>query len=172
MPKWKDLSTEEAVDSTHLLHDINELQTNVKSALNSKREAEKTAYDNQLTLDAYYQEHKGYNADKLDQLETRTQSDIQVIQEEQTRQKDEALTKETLLKNQQQLYQAHQKQKPELADDETADSLNTLISEQDHHIASLGEQKGAVNQQLADDQMNRKNVGNLQKKQMPKKPSI
>jgi exonuclease SbcC len=161
MPKWKDLSTEEAVESTHLLRDINELQTNVKSALNSKREAEKAAYDNQLKLDAYYQEHEGYDADKLDQLETRTQSDIQVIQEEQTRQKNEALTKETLLKNQQQLYQAHQKQKPELADDETADSLNTLISEQDHHIASLGEQKGAVNQQLADDQMNRKNVGKL-----------
>ncbi|MCI1848673.1 MAG: AAA family ATPase, partial [Prevotella sp.] len=161
MPNWKDLSTEEAVESTHLLHDINELQTNVKSALNSKREAEKTAYDNQLKLDVYYQEHKGYDADKLDQLETRTQSDIQVIQEEQRGQKDKALTKETLLKNQQQLYQAHQKQKPELADEETADSLNTLISEQDHHIASLGEQKGAVNQQLADDQMNRKNVGKL-----------
>jgi exonuclease SbcC len=161
MPKWKDLSTEEAVDSTHLLHDINELQTNVKSALNSKREAEKTAYDSQLKLDAYYHQHEGYDADKLDQLETRTQSDIQVIQEEQTRQKNEALTKETLLKNQQQLYQAHQKQKPELADDETADSLNALISEQDHHIASLSEQKGAVNQQLADDQMNRKNVGKL-----------
>jgi exonuclease SbcC len=161
MPKWKDLSTEEAVDSTHLLHDINELQTNVKSALNSKREAEKTAYDSQLKLDVYYQEHEGYDADKLDQLETRTQSDIQVIQEEQTRQKNEALTKETLLKNQQQLYQAHQKQKPELADDETADSLNTLISEQDHHITSLGEQKGAVNQQLTDDQKNRKNVGKL-----------
>jgi exonuclease SbcC len=119
MPKWKDLSTEEAVDSTHLLHDINELQTNVKSALNSKREAEKTAYDNQLKLDVYYHQHEGYDADKLDQLETRTQSDIQVIQEEQRGQKDEALTKETLLKNQQQLYQAHQKQKPELADDET-----------------------------------------------------
>lgn len=161
MPKWKDLSTEETVDSTHLLHDINELQTNIKSALNSKREAEKTAYDNQLKLDVYYQEHEGYDADKLDQLETRTQSDIQVIQEEQTRQKNEALTKETLLKNQQQLYQTHQKQKPELADDETADSLNTLISEQDHHITSLGEQKGAVNQQLSDDQKNRKNVGKL-----------
>ncbi|GAA6528834.1 nuclease SbcCD subunit C [Segatella asaccharophila] len=161
MPKWKDLSTEEAVESTHLLHDINELQTNVKSALNSKREAEKAAYDNQLKLDVYYHQHEGYDADKLDQLETRTQSDIQVIQEEQTRQKNEALTKETLLKNQQQLYQSHQKQKPELADEETADSLNTLISEQDHHIASLGEQKGAVNQQLADDQMNRKNVGKL-----------
>jgi exonuclease SbcC len=161
MPKWKDLSTASSVDSTHLLHDINELQTNVKSALNSKREAEKAAYDNQLKLDVYYHQHEGYDADKLDQLETRTQSDIQVIQEEQTRQKNEALTKETLLKNQQQLYQSHQKQKPELADEETADSLNTLISEQDHHIASLGEQKGAVNQQLADDQMNRKNVGKL-----------
>jgi hypothetical protein len=79
MPKWKDLSTEEAVESTHLLHDINELQTNVKSALNSKREAEKAAYDNQLTLDAYYHQHEGYDADKLDQLETRTQSDIQAI---------------------------------------------------------------------------------------------
>ena len=161
MPEWKDLSTEEAVENTHLLRDINELQTNIKSALNLKREAEKTACDTQLKLDAYYHQHKGFDADKLKELETRTQSDIQVIQEEQTRQKNEALTKETLLKNQQELYQAHQTQKPELADDETADSLNILISEQDHNMTSLGEQKGAANQRLADDQMNRKNVGKL-----------
>ncbi|MCH4183201.1 MAG: AAA family ATPase [Prevotella sp.] len=161
MPEWKDLSTEEAVENAHLLHDINELRTNVKSALNLKREAERTAHDTQLKLDAWYHQHEGLNAEQLDKLETRTQSDIQVIQEQQTRQKNEALTKETLLKNQQKLYEAHQTQKPELTDEETADSLNTLINEQDHNMTSLGEQKGAINQRLAEDQANRKNVGKL-----------
>lgn len=81
------------------------------------------------------------NAGRIRELEKITPSEIQAIQEGQSRQKNEALAKETLLKNQDKIYQDHLAQKPELTEGDTVDSLIALIREQDNLITGLGERR-------------------------------
>lgn len=50
MPSWKDLSVTQVTDVSNLLHDFNELQTKVRSALDSKQEAEEKIREIQLKL--------------------------------------------------------------------------------------------------------------------------
>ena len=169
IPSWKDLSVTQVTDNGNLLHDFNELQTKVRSALDSKQEAEETIRNFQLKLDAWFQRNESMNAGRLRELEKITSSEIQTIQEGQSRQKNEALAKETLLKNQDKIYQDHLVLKPELTEEDTVDSLNALIREQDNLITGLGEKKGAVNQQLVQDEDNRTSVGQLVKEADAKK---
>ncbi|MBR4506121.1 MAG: AAA family ATPase [Bacteroidales bacterium] len=55
----------------------------------------------------------------------------------------------------------HRQAKPEIGDEETADSLNERIAGNDLTMSAISEKKGAVDQELKTDQENRKQLGLL-----------
>ena len=65
--------------------------------------------------------------------------------------------------------EAHQKDKPVIAEDETVESLNSSIKDLNDQITPLGKEFGAIDQQLKDDDALKKEVAELKKEFEQKK---
>ena len=71
------------------------------------------------------------------------------------------LAKETLMKDAVRKQNEHLKEKPELQDGDTIETLDARIKEQEPKLIEFAEKKGAISQELKTDEENKKSRGKL-----------
>ena len=75
--------------------------------------------------------------------------------------REAVIAKKTLFDNAEKLIAVHQTIKPEFSEGDTLDTLNERIEDIEKQLAEIGENKGAINQELKADKENRERQGAL-----------
>ena len=158
MPSLRGKADLRCIHVEQLLNKVNDAHTRIQRAKDMMAVAEKNEKDAKADVEAYVAEHPEINEARLRGLDVYSQTDVSNKNAELTHARNEVLTKQTLLKNSRQRQKEQYDRKPELSDDETIDVLTARISTCDGEITRIGEQRGGINQQLRQDEENKRAV--------------
>ena len=95
------------------------------------------------------------------QLQAYTPTDIVRQEEVLNRTREAVVARRSLLENARKRSADHQQLRPQLAEEETLEALQLQVTEYEKQLSELGEQKGAVLQELKTDADNKRQLGNL-----------
>lgn len=163
IPLWQNIELKSIRKIDNLLTKVNTLNTNVATTLNQINTIEKCIETNQEQLYSFLIAHQELSLERIKELNHYTSDNIMNVNKLQDEARNEVIAKKTLLANAEQRYNEHYQTKPELAEEETIDNLIERIKILDSQLAEIGEQKGAINQELKADNEKRKHLGNLMK---------
>lgn len=161
MPSWKDIKHAEAVEVNALVDCANSIKSNVAVAITRRKDAESTRNTNMTLLDEFLASHGTMNLSRLKTLCGHTASSISNIDRELKSIKDNIVSRQSLLDNAQKEQAQHRDAKPELAEDATLEKLAKTIEGYEKEIATIGEQKGGIHQELKTDEENKHKLGAL-----------
>lgn len=168
LPEWKDLASLKAEELPEILAKTQWLSNQVTSALTNKETAVESQQKSRKLLDSFLMEHPEMTEQRLGQLlEIKDQIGerrllIQRIKEGY----DHALGALKTIRKQ---MEDHQENKPELAEDETMESLQEAIKELQGQQRDLNEQLGSLKQKLTDDDARIAGLAELKKDYEQKK---
>lgn len=150
LPEWKPLTHQKVEELPNILVEAQKLSTGVSAALANKTTAEAKLKTNQGDLNKYMKDNPDMTEQRLEQL-IKLKGIIEQQRQSVNAAKD-ALTKansalETIGKQ----IDDHEKTKPEISEDETIESLVSVLSELQEKQKTLNETVGADNQKLLDD---------------------
>ena len=161
IPSWTDIAAGDAVKVDDILTKANALNTSVATALSKLKSAEESINVNQTNLNGFLAEHPELNMERLKVLNTYTSDDITRENESLKTSREAVVAKKTLLENGTKLIDEHHTKKPELAEEDTLDALTERIENIEKQLAEIGENKGAINQELKTDKDNKERLGSL-----------
>ena len=161
IPSWTDIAAGDAVKVDDILTKANALNTSVATALSKLKSAEESINVNQTNLNGFLAEHPELNMERLKVLNTYTSDDITRENESLKTSREAVVAKKTLLENATKLIDEHHTKKPELAQEDTLDALTERIENIEKQLAEIGENKGAINQELKTDKDNKERLGSL-----------
>ena len=161
MPSWNDNEPGEIVKVENLLTKANTLNTSVATAFSKLNTAEESQDVNQTNLNGFLAEHPELHMERLEELNAYTSNDISRENESQKTAHEAVVAKRTLFDNAEKLIAEHQTKKPELVEDDTLEALNERIEGIEKQLAEIGENKGAINQELKTDKENKERLGAL-----------
>lgn len=151
IPAWKDLQAGGMARVDDFLSASNELHNRVSRVVASLETAEKALTDNKALVDKFLADNKSIDIIQLKALSFYTPQGISEINEELKQYRDALTGKKSLHDNALKVLDEHMKNKPELGEGETAEALNEAIALCDKTLGDIGEQKGAINQELKND---------------------
>ena len=161
MPAWKELSSQELAQQTDLLKKANDVKSKTSTALAQLQQAEETAKVNSQQLDSFLDDHKDISIEKLNVLNDYTATQISEVNTQLDMDRKKKLEKETLMKDAVRKQNDHLKEKPELQEGDTIETLDARIKEQEPKMVEIAEKKGAISQELKADEENKKSRGKL-----------
>ena len=161
MDSWRDVEAGNAIKEDNLLAKANELNTSVAAVLAKLKTAEESLKDNQKKLDDFLAEHEELSMKRLETLNAYTSDDIRHKDNLLKNAREEVIAKKTLFDTAEKLISEHRAKKPELAENDTPEALAERIEDIDGKLGKLGEQKGAINQDLKTDKENKELLGTL-----------
>lgn len=169
MPSWNDIEPDNVGKVENLLTKANTLNTSVVTTLSKLKTAEESQNLNQTNLNSFLAEHLELNMERLEALNAYTSNDISRENESQKTARETVVAKKTLFDNAEKLLAVHQTKKPELAEEDTLETLNERKEGIEKQLAEIGEKKGAINQELKTDKENKERLGALIKEADDKK---
>ena len=116
---------------------------------------------NSQQLDSFLADHKDISIERLNVLNDYTATQISEVNTLLDTDRKKMLAKETLMKDAVRKQNEHLKEKPELQDGDTIETLDARIKEQEPKLIEFAEKKGAISQELKADEENKKNRGKL-----------
>ena len=158
---WNEIQAKEKIQKPNLISVANDVYLKATNAISSLKKSEETIKENQKILDDFYTKHEDVNEDTLCMLNTFTSQDIVNKNAELDTARRNELTKKTLLQDSIKQREEHQKGKPEMTDEDTAEALDTRIEESDKALTENNIQKGAISQELKADEECKKRLGTL-----------
>ena len=161
MPAWKELSSQELAQQTDLLKKANDVKSKTSTALAQLQQAGETAKVNSQQLDSFLDDHKDISIERLNVLNDYTATQISEVNTQLDTESKKRLEKETLMKDAIRKQNNHLKEKPELQDGDTIETLDARIKEQEPKLIEIAEKKGAISQELKADEENKKSRGKL-----------
>ena len=162
VPAWKALTSQKAEELPGMLTKLNGLSSNITTALTNKETATNTQQTNRALLDGFLNEHADMTEQRLQQL--LQLKDIIGSQRRLVENANHELANaQGALSTINGQIEAHQKDKPVIAEDETVESLNSSIKDLHDQITPLGKEFGAIDQQLKDDDALKEKVAELEK---------
>ena len=149
--------------------DINDCKNRIALAEERKKnledvqlkQAQETFQTSQQQLETFLSEHTELDLTRLTLLNGYTSQNISETQAMLVADKNQVLTKKTLKEEAVRKLEEHRQAKPELKEEDTADSLEARLRELDKTSSELSEKKGAINQELKADEENKKQLGQL-----------
>lgn len=161
MPQWKEILPANIEKSTALLKTANDINTAVATELDKLNTAVNTYNQRQKQLDDFMLNHAEITIEKLDKLNSYTSA--QILQENDCLEnyRTDAAAKKGSFDSFQNQYQAHQQNKPVLTQDDTLELLEVRITETEKTLREITEKKGAINQELVNDENNKKKKADL-----------
>lgn len=130
---------------------ITALLSNAKSALAGSEES----------LRQYLEDHPEVDLEKLTELGKISNERIREMEQQLKQTTENLATARTELQNQQQQQADHAKLRPELAEEDTAESVNSHIESLNTSISELSERRGVLSRLLAEDAENKKRLENM-----------
>ena len=161
MPAWKELTASDKTKQTDLLKNANDVKSKTSTALVQLLQAEETIKVNSQQLDLFLDSHKDITIERLNALNDYIATQINDTNALLDEGKKKMLTKEALMKEAERKRIEHLKEKPELQDGDTTESLDASIKEQEKNFGEIAEKKGAISQELRTDEENKKIRGKL-----------
>ena len=161
MPAWRDVMPSGSGRVERLLDKANSINNRLTAALTQLASASERFHTNRSQLEAFFAGHESLSPERLQQLQTYSSIDITRQDEELNRTREEVVARKSLLENVRKRYADHQQLRPQLEAEETLEAIVLQIAEQEKLLSELGEQKGAINQELKSDADNRRKLGTL-----------
>ena len=161
MPSWQELTASGKTKQTDLLKKANDVKSKTTTALARLQQAEETAKVNSQQLEGFLADHEDISIERLDALNGYTATQISEVNTLLDADRKKMLAKETLMKDAVRKQDDHLKEKPELMDGDTIETLDAHIKEQEPKLVEIAEKKGAISQELKADEENKKNRGKL-----------
>lgn len=161
MPAWSEIESGDSVKTDNLFTEVNTLNTSVTTALSSLKSAEDSLTNYQTKLNGFLAEYPELSMERLVALNTYTSIDITRENKSMKDAYDDVVSKKTLFDNAEKLITEHQTKKPEFAEEDTLIALIERIKSREEQLKNVGEQKGAINQELTTDEDSRKRLGSM-----------
>lgn len=161
IPEWSILEAADKVENTGLLKKANEVQRETASAVTQLRQAENAIGDNNLKLLEFLKGHADLNHERLALLNGYTPQSIGEMNSLIAKARDQVLKAQTLKEEAIKKLEDHRRVNPELKEEDTVENLNSRIPANEKAMADIAERKGAVNQELKQDEQNKTRLGQL-----------
>ena len=161
MPAWKEFTASGKTRQTDLLKKANDVKSKTSTAIVQLQQAEETAKVNSQKLESFLDDHKEISIERLNVLNDYTAPQISALNALLDSDRKNILTKKTLMNEALRKQNDHVKEKPELQDGDTIETLDARIKEQEPKMVEIAEKKGAISQELKADEENKKSRGKL-----------
>jgi exonuclease SbcC len=155
----------------NLLSKVNIQQENVAKAETAKKDfanklknAEEKYNENDKFVKDFLSKNEGITKEKLIELSKYLSYQIKDIEDELKNIKDDVLAKQTLFDDVRERIEAHKEIKPQIAETENEQTLQTAINEYSEKIKENSEKVGVYKQLFATDKSNKIKLGGLIKK--------
>ena len=169
MPSWQELTPSAIAELPGMSRKANDVKANASTALTQLKEADNSIIENTQKLDSFLGTHQEITLDRLNVLNGYTQQNISDFHSALGHDKENVLTKKTLMEAADQKLKVHRHAKPEFKDEDTAELLDARIKETDSQLTKISEAKGAIMKELELDETNKKQLGQLIKEADNKK---
>ena len=161
VPAWKKMTALDKVKQADLLRKANNVKSRTLTALAQLQQAEGIIKENCQQLDDFLGDHEDISIERLDALSDYTAIQISATNELLDADRKKTRDKKTLMDEAVRKQNEHLKEKPELQENDTTETLDARIQEQEPKLREIDENKGAISQELKTDEENKKRLGKL-----------
>ena len=155
MPAWKGITASGTTIQPDLLNKAHGVKGKATTALTQLQQAEEAAQESSQKLGGFIESHKDISIEQLEVLNGYNAAQIGEIDNQLKADRDKELTKKTLMEEAKRKQVEHLNGKPELKEGETAETLDKHIKEQEPELEKKAAEKGAIIQELTDDEKNK-----------------
>ena len=161
MPSWKNIrmSSVERVD--HLLDQTNNLMGKVMEERSRLKTAEEAYKQNHALLNEFLADNTSLSLERLMSLHQYSPNEITSCDDELKRGRERVVSCQTLLDKAVNQQMNHRKNQPVIKEEDTPEHLLNTITDYEKQQQEIGEQKGALMQELRVDAANREKLGTL-----------
>lgn len=160
-PQWSNLVTTIATQVKDLLTKANNLRSQVVATQQQIKSENNREKEKARLLDEFIEKNPSFTLARITALSNLNQSAIAEAQEHLQETKNKVIACEAAFKLKKSELDTHNNNKPELGHDETVESLTTQLNDINKKITDLGQEMGAIKQQLDTDEINKKRQGEL-----------
>lgn len=170
MPAWKAVaptimesgaSGRGGAATAALIKRANDVKSRVSAAMAQQRQADEAVNLNRRQLETFLSSHPDITIERLTALGGYSPQAIDAVNSLLISGRNNALTRKTLMEEAVRKQDEHRLSKPQIADEDTIETLLSRIKDNDTALAGLSEKKGAVNQELKANEDNQRRLGKL-----------
>ncbi|MBO6081001.1 MAG: AAA family ATPase [Bacteroidales bacterium] len=161
MPEWDGLEVANMAMLPDILRKANGVKNGISTALVQLKNAETDFGNNSQKLEAFLAAHTEISKERLSELNGYAQQRVNDLNLSLDDEKNNVLTKKTLLDDILRRQKEHRQDKPDLKEEDTAEALEARIKDVEIILDEILSKKSAVSQELKTDEENRKRLGKL-----------
>lgn len=170
MPAWNNFTQRSMLNTQRSTFNaqpstLNAIATTLQSKVTIARRQLQTAEEQEKTyrmqLQAFLAGNKPMTENRLIELDSFTQDDIAEKSRKQQYVRDSVNRQKTLYENALAQQQAHESIRPALSEEESVEQLKKQIADYECQLRKAGEEKGAIQKVLHDDEVNKTRLGAL-----------
>ena len=148
MPSWNDLTVSAIIKLPNLQRNANELKTKISTALEQLKKAVEDCKSNSEKLDEFFGFHNDICIERLSDLNGYTHQNITEINSLLEKDKNNVLSKKTLMDEAVNNLDMHRKLKPNLKEEDTVEALEVRIKDNDNTLVNISEKRGGIKKEL------------------------
>ena len=148
MPEWNQYVVKEIKKQPDLLRKTNDVKNKVSTALKQLDHEEETIRSNAKQIEEFLAKHKELNIEKLVSLNNFSSRNIEEINSQLKVNRDNVLSKKTLMDDAVDKLDMHRKEKPVLKEEDTVEALEARIKGNDSTLSEILEKIGGIKQEL------------------------
>lgn len=160
-PDWASISCDSATEMLDLQIKANDIMQNVAVVLRQLKDAQDNYKKNKGLLHEFLAANQSLTSEILARLNCYAPTDITQKDAELQKERDAFVAKSSLKENAKKQLDDHRTKKPEIAEDDNLETIKERIKTYDEALKEIGEQQGAINQELKTDEENKKRKGKL-----------
>ncbi|MBQ0081599.1 MAG: AAA family ATPase [Alistipes sp.] len=161
IPDWKSVKADVSQKINALLHQTNDLASEVTQAITTLQNSEKSITTYQTKLDDFLSQNETLTLEKLSELNGYTSKQILDIEEKLFSLRREEVSKRTLKENAENKLKEHQQTQPELTEEDTVEFLDERIRNLESALSDISVRKGEILKELSTDKENKERLGQL-----------
>lgn len=163
MPAWREFTATSSLPLADLHEQASTLSSKVLLALTQLESAQQDYSNYETRLNHFLASETAMTLERLSVLNGFSAHDISNKDELLKKSQEEVVAKEAVYKRVCSQHDEHQQKRPTMTDDDTLESLTERISSYEKQLSEIGEQKGAILQELRLDTENKERLGALLK---------
>lgn len=160
-PQWGDVVPTIATQVKDLLTKANNLRSQVVATQQQIKSENSREKEKVRLLNEFIEKNPSFTLARITALSNLNQATIAEAQQHLQETKNKVIACEAAVKLKKSELDTHNNNKPELGHDETVESLTTQLNDINKKITDLGQEMGAIKQQLDTDEINKKRQGEL-----------
>jgi exonuclease SbcC len=161
MPEWKQYIAKEIRKQSDLLRKTNDLKSKTSTTLDQLEKTEGAIKSNYKLIEDFLTSHEELGKEKLVSLNNYSSWNIEEINTQLKVNRDNVLSKKTLMDDAVNNLDLHRKSKPELKEEDTVEVLEARIKDNDNMLVEISEKRGGIKQELEANEEKKKQLGQL-----------